>query len=152
MFWGDAPKTLEASPMHQQIEQIEPWSAKGSEKGLRLFGNAKFLGGSPPPTSSLKVRPLGQPDHRQRIPTRRWAEGPAKFTAISDHIPYSRNFIADTFLLCFVSWLASQLSKPYVVSQPINHASPSSALRSAALTFMIWWLRNKRRFGLLRDT
>ena len=56
--------------MHKSIEQmlqnlqtqntstIEPWSAKGSPKGLRLFGNAKFLVWRGP-HEQLKIGPFG---------------------------------------------------------------------------------------------
>ena len=45
--------------MGRQIQQIEPWSAKESKKELRLFGNAKFLGGRGP-LEQLKIGPFDQ--------------------------------------------------------------------------------------------
>ena len=48
---------VEAFPMGQQIQQIEPWSAQVSKKGLREFNSAKFLGGRGP-LEQLKIGPF----------------------------------------------------------------------------------------------
>ena len=65
--------------MDQQIEQIEPWSAKGSNKRHRVFDGAMFLGGSGP-QDQLKVGPFDRWIIQKGIPTRRWAEGPANLS------------------------------------------------------------------------
>ena len=57
-LWCDAKESwfLDALPMYQKIEQIEPWSAKGSKKRHRVFDNATFRGGRGP-QDELKVGP-----------------------------------------------------------------------------------------------
>ena len=59
MFWCDAKKSqfLDALAMAPKIKKIGAWNAKGSKKCLRVFNDAKFLGGRGP-QDQLKVGPF----------------------------------------------------------------------------------------------